>query len=333
MSSRVLHPSDPAYPAALAEVMPDAPLYLRGELPRVPGICIVGTREATEPALRLAYELAGAMIHAGYAVWSGGALGIDGAAHEGAIAARGATVVVSGSGLDRPYPPEHVALFDRVVASGGALLTHLHDRAPPIAPNFLARNRVLAAATIATVVVQAGVKSGARSTAQAARRCRRLLCGVPHSPWDERGAGCLAEIAAGAAPVRDSFDVLSVLGGAGHVVPPLRRRRADRAAPQQLPLTSGPARPGRAETAKSPERAGEKGPPAACARFVDGPPDLDSTAREVLAVLGSNPVHAEEVCEKTGISYRDASLALLTLTLQAVVVEGPAGLYRRARCC
>src|SRR6185503_16237641 len=123
------------------------------------------------------------------------------AAHEAALAVGGTTVVVSGSGLDRPYPREHTALFARVLEQGGALLARVPDATPPTPPGFLRRNELLAALTVATVVIEAGLKSGARSTAAAARRLGRPLCAVPHAPWDALGAGCALELARGARAV------------------------------------------------------------------------------------------------------------------------------------
>src|SRR6185312_3802986 len=208
---------------------------------------------------------------------------------------------VGGGGLDRPYPAGHAALFDRVVAEGGALVALVPDETPPRPSGFLHRNEVLAAATRATVVVEAGLRSGARSTAAAARRAGRTLCVVPHAPWDERGAGCAQELGWGAVPVASARDVMAAL----RCPPPpprvpRRRGRKDRpSSPATLPL------------------------PAITGLVPAG------TEGAILANLDDNPRHFDDLCERTGLPAQAVTGALLTLTLGAVVVEGPAGFFRR----
>lgn len=288
----LLSPTSDDYPPALrALASPDRPLpvlYLRGVLPRMPGLAVVGRREASEEARAFTRALVHELGGAGFAIWSGGALGIDAAAHEAALEAGAPTVVVAGGGLGRPYPPAHVPLFDRVLAHGGALLSHLPDTAPPTPPSFIARNRVLAAVTGATIVVEAGAKSGARSTAAAARKFGRLLFVVPHPPWSEAGAGCAAELVLGARAITGARDVLHALG---HAAPPARKAPA--LAPVQL--------------------------------------SLDPLEQAILRVLGNQPTHLDVIVEAVGQALPAVVGALLTLTLQAVVVEGPAGSYRRGQ--
>jgi DNA processing protein len=303
VTSISLPPDDPAYPPALADLgtsgRPPPTLWIRGTLPVQPAVAIVGTRQASDAALAFARTLAAELAAQGIAVWSGGAAGVDAAAHEGALDAGGVTVLVAGGGLDRPYPPQHRGLFERVVAAGGALVARVPDGTPPMAPLFLLRNEVLAALTLATVVVEAGLESGARSTVAAARRLGRHVCVVPHPPWDERGAGCALELVKGAVPVVSSAEVLATLGRP----PPPRRlpaRRGRRRAPEAtLPLPALPVDLGPVETA-------------------------------VLHALGERPAHQDEVCERTELGAPGVLGALLALTLGEVVVEGPAGFFRRA---
>lgn len=298
MTSTILSPGDPAYPVALAD-LPEArahkplpTLYTRGALPDASGVAVVGTRDASPRALAFARELAGDLARAGVAVWSGGAIGVDAAAHEGALDAGGVTVVIAGGGLDRPYPREHVPLFDRVVASGGALVARVPDREPPRPARFLQRNELLAALTAATVLVEAGFASGARSTAAAARRLARPLCVVPHAPWEPRGAGCALELARGARAITCAGDVLAAIGR------PAPRRRRARVRGATLPLFA--------------------------------PEGAEQAA--VYAALGDAPTHIDEVCERAGLPLPGVVGPLLTLTLRAVVVEGPAGFFRRVSC-
>jgi DNA processing protein len=299
-STKLLHPDAPDYPPALRALgAPDrAPptLHLRGALPPLPGIAVVGKREATDEARAFTRALVLDLAALRYAIWSGGALGIDASAHEAALEAGAPTVVVAGGGLDQPYPPEHAPLFARVLASGGALVSHLPDDTPPMRPGFLARNRVLAAITLATVVIEAGLQSGARSTAAAARRLGRPLCVVPHPPWSATGKGCAEELLLGAQPITSAADVVAAL---------------DKHAVTSLPTPRRPPRP-----RKKPTDPGVQ-------------LHLDPLEQAILRVLGNQPTHLDVICETVGAALPAVVGALLTLSLEAVVVEGPAGSYRR----
>ncbi len=129
-------------------------------------------------------------------VVSGGALGIDAAAHEGALDQGGATVAVLAGGVIQAYPSRHARLFARILQSGAVVSEHL-DVAPHPG-RFLARNRIIAALSAQVVVVQAPGKSGALSTAEHANEIGRPVWVVPASPWDPRGGGCLALLKHGA---------------------------------------------------------------------------------------------------------------------------------------
>lgn len=321
MTSTPLDPLDPRYPTALAGLTAPPVLYLRGALPVLPGVTMVGTRAATEAALDFTRTLAAELALAGLSVWSGGALGIDAAAHEGALDAGGVTVVIAGGGLDRPYPKEHVPLFDRVLASGGALLARAPDEAPPTPRGFILRNELLAALTVVTVVVEAGLRSGARSTAAAARRLGRPLCIVPHAPWDPRGAGCALELARGARAVTRASDVIDAVLALGPAPSALVRTLTTRAsAPKRAPASPRtPASP-RAPASERDER-----------RELD---TLDEESRAILAAIdaiGPAAAHLDEICERAARTPQVIMASLLTLTLRAVVVEGPPGFFRRVR--
>src|SRR5690348_13223843 len=128
MGSLVITPADPGYPEALVRLAPEGTpptLYLRGALPHARGVAVVGTREPTAEAAAFTRALVRDLAAQGLSIWSGGALGIDAAAHEAALACGAPTVVVMGGGLGRPYPREHAPLFERVVAHGGALLARV----------------------------------------------------------------------------------------------------------------------------------------------------------------------------------------------------------------
>lgn len=299
-------PGDPAFPQALFDLPAHklqgcAALFVRGTWPPRPGVAIVGTRNPTPEALEFTRNLAAAVTSAGWTVWSGGALGVDACAHTAAMDHGGTTVVVCPSGLDVTYPPEHADLFARVLSTGGALVSRFEDDVKPEQRYFHRRNDLLACLTFATVVIQASFVSGSRSTARAARRLGRPLYVVPHAPWDPRGQGCAAELALGARP----------LVSTGAFIEGLR----------QVALF-----PGRATREHPREPAGAA---RAIAQHARASHVCDAHAARVLEVIGEMPVHIDDLCEKSSLPFATVTAALLTLTLQAVVVEAPAGFYRR----
>lgn len=301
---------EPDYPPLLAD-LPRAPgLRVLGRLPEAAGVAIVGTRGASPGAYGFARALAGACVRRGLSVWSGGAAGIDGAAHEGALDAGGPTVVVLGGGLGQLYPPEHAELFDAVVTGGGALVSLFADDEHPTPPRFHARNAILAAATLVTIVVQAPRKSGARSTARHARRLGRPVGVVAHPPWDTLGAGCFDELTLGARVVCDVDDVLALVEQA-------RSARARRA----LDVHRGQL----ADAVSIPAASASEAARAASEHEFEP----SAAVAHVLAALEKTPLHVDDLCETTHLPPARVAEALLTLTLQAVVVEGPAGLWRR----
>ncbi len=140
-------------------------------------------------------------------VVSGGALGIDGAAHRGALEGGGRTTVVLGSGVDVAYPKRHAAMFQQIIATGGALVSMLPDGTGPRRHTFLQRNPLIAALADVVVVVEADVLSGSLSTARAARAFQKIVCAWPGS------RGCEALLATGAGVVEYPVDVVAALGG------------------------------------------------------------------------------------------------------------------------
>lgn len=190
---------------------PPQALWVRGALSRGPCVAIVGARGADWAGRRRARSIATGLARAGVTVVSGGARGIDGAAHEGALEGGGRTVVVLPGGVDVVYPPEHAALFARI-EEGGALVAEAPPGAPPIRRAFLKRNRIVAALADACLVVQADERSGSLATARVARRLGRPVLVVR---WERAGpldAGLRALARLGAEPVRSSGDVLVALG-------------------------------------------------------------------------------------------------------------------------
>jgi DNA processing protein len=206
----VIQLSAPEYPARLAGMpRPPATLYVHGILLPRPErvVAIVGARAASRARMDLAHRLAAELAGQGAVVVSGGAVGIDAAAHGGALAAGGTTVAVLAGGLDAPYPPRNRPLFDQIAARGGALVSTQPDGTPPLRRLFVGRNGVIAGLADAVVVIQAEVGSGSLHTARAAQRYGRLVAAAPGSP------GCEALLARGAAPVERAADLIDALAG------------------------------------------------------------------------------------------------------------------------
>jgi DNA processing protein len=208
--ARRIELGDADYPGGLRELEhPPQGLYVEGELPPLEhAVAIVGTRRVDAGGMRFARELASELARAGCTIVSGGAHGIDTAAHEGTLDVGGATVAVLPSRVDVPYPPRNRDMFASIASTGALVSEHALD---PVRfkSEFLARNRLIAALARVTVVVQAPVPSGALSTAVHARKLGRVVMAVPFSPWEVRGAGCLALLASGALMLRSSDDVLA----------------------------------------------------------------------------------------------------------------------------
>ncbi len=220
--ARCVVPSDEAYPAALAALpVPPPVLWLRGTpaLGAQRSVAIVGTRAASASALRFAHELATACARANLCVVSGLARGVDGAAHRGALDAHGATIGVLGTGVDIAYPPSHRAL-QREIATDGLLLSEIPIGERGHAGTFPQRNRLIAALSEITVVVEAGRESGALITARVAQELGRTVCAVPGSVHAPECAGSNALIQAGAQVLLSPDDLLSELGIASSAAAP-----------------------------------------------------------------------------------------------------------------
>lgn len=174
---------------------------------RLGGVCIVGARAATRAGREKAREIAAGLARAGVPVWSGGALGIDAAAHAGALSAGGSTVAVVAGGARTPYPSRNLPLFEAIVAAGGAVASPFGESTPIRRWQFVKRNQVLAELCRAVLVVEAGPRSGSLYTVAAARAARRPVAAVPGSPATS------ALLYQGAARVESADDLLEALAG------------------------------------------------------------------------------------------------------------------------
>lgn len=214
--ARIVRCGEPGFPSRVAAVWPQlgAPpwLIVRGQVPEVPALAVVGTRKPTADGVALARAIATAAARAGVLVVSGMARGIDQAAHRGAIEAGGRTVAVLGTGLGVDYPRGDTALHESIAAHG-ALVTELSHRAPPKPAHFLERNRIVAALSDAVVVVEGRARSGALQTARLAAGQGRDVWAVPGSPNAPASAAPLALIRDGAQVLVDPSDPVVALGG------------------------------------------------------------------------------------------------------------------------
>ncbi len=210
----VLTHADPLYPAPLREIhAPPLLLYVQGQiLPRDRlAIGVVGSRRATTYGLTAARKLSFQLAHAGVTVLSGLARGIDTAAHEGAVAAKGRTIAVIGSGLARLYPPENAALAERIASGHGAVVSEFPLLTEPDKQTFPQRNRIVSGWSSGLLVVEAPAWSGALITANNAADQGRSVYAVP-GPIDRPSSlGCNKLIQNGARLVLDAADILDDL--------------------------------------------------------------------------------------------------------------------------
>jgi DNA processing protein len=179
---------------------------------------VVGTRAATSYGEQVAADLAAGLVEHDVAVVSGGAYGIDGAAHRAALAAGGVTVAVLAGGLDIPYPAGHSALLHRICGDG-LLVTEYPPGVRPARHRFLTRNRLVAVFAGAAVVVEAGLRSGAANTAAWAAALGRVVGAVPGPVTSSASTGCHALLRAGAEVVTRAQDIVELVGRIGELAP------------------------------------------------------------------------------------------------------------------
>jgi len=226
--TRVLVPGDDDWPSGLADLGAAAPscLWVRGgsgALGRRRTVAVVGARAATAYGERVAVDLAVGVVEAGFVVVSGGAYGIDAAAHRGALAVGGRTLVVVAGGVDRAYPAGNARLVEEAVAAGGAVVGEVPPGGLPTRSRFLQRNRLIAALGAATVVVEAAWRSGALSTAHHAARAGRPVGAVPGPVTSTASAGCHRLLRDGLAVcVTDAAEVVELAGVLGADAAPER---------------------------------------------------------------------------------------------------------------
>lgn len=208
--ARYLFHDQPDYPALLAELENAPPIVTcRGRLAlaSAPCVALVGARNASAAAVKLARDFGSALAEAGFTVVSGLARGIDGAAHEGAFPA---TIGVIASGIDITYPPQHEALQERI-AQEALLIAEQPPGTEPRGRHFPRRNRIIAGLALGTLVIEAAPQSGSLITARLAGEAGREVMAIPGSPLDARSLGCNQLIREGAVLVQTPGEVVELL--------------------------------------------------------------------------------------------------------------------------
>ncbi len=300
--------ADPLYPKALL-ALDDPPLVLyamgsRSVLAQLAGkehandIAIVGSRNPTPQGEANARSFAASFAASGMHVVSGLALGVDGAAHAGALDAydaaprsAGSTIAIVGTGLDRVYPKKHYELAHRI-ASSGIIFSEFPVGTPPLAANFPKRNRIISALTQGTLVVEAAVKSGSLITARLAAEQGKDVFAIPGSIHSALSKGCHLLIKQGAKLVESAQDVLQEL---------------------QYPVSLGtPARDGSSSAGTAEDDA-----PSA------------STDEALLTALGYDPVSLDALIARTGIDAAHLQARLFELEMSGDVARLPGGLFQR----
>ena len=297
---RVAVLGDPAYPAELLNIEdPPLMLYMLGTLAFqaeaatktiANSLAIVGSRNPTPQGESNARQFAKAFGSAGICVVSGLALGIDGAAHDGAMLGGGETIAVVGTGLDRVYPKKHLTLAHRI-ARQGMLISEFALGTPPLTANFPRRNRIISGLSRGTLVVEAALQSGSLITARLAAEQGKEVFAIPGSIHSPQSRGCHALIKQGAKLVEVAQDVLEEL----KLMP---------ASPAAEPLPTDDAQTQEAEAATEDEDP-------------------------LLAALGFDASSLDALQARTGLPTPHLQAQLLTLELDGKVARLPGGLFQR----
>ena len=313
--SHVLTLADEAYPRTLLDIAdPPVLLYVKGDpaLLQRPAIALVGARSATAQGEANAAAFAQSLAEAGLTIVSGLALGVDAAAHRGALAAGsvgspgGGTVAVIGTGIDRIYPARNAALA-REIAVSGAIVSEFPLGTPPLQHNFPRRNRIIAGLSQGVLVVEAALNSGSLITARLATETGREVFAIPGSIHSPLSRGCHRLIRDGAKLVETAEDVVEELRG-----------RLGWPAPAVAPAASAG---GRRRRGTEPAAPAEAPPQAALA--------LDGETARVLEAIGHDPVDLDTIAARCGLTVDALYAILLPLELEGRLAQLPGGRFQR----
>lgn len=294
--------ADSTYPQSLLTI-PDPPvlLYVRGNPARLgqPGLSVVGARSATAQGVANAEAFSHSLAGAGLAIVSGLALGIDAAAHRGALAAEGTTIAVIGTGADRVYPAHNRALAHQIAAHG-AIVSEYPLGTPPLPHNFPRRNRIIAGLGLGVLVVEAAVGSGSLITARLAADCGREVFAIPGSIHSPLARGCHRLIRDGAKLVETASDVLEELRWSG-------------VTGERMPIARNTPQTARTLPAQA---------------SLAPPPDDDQT-RRVIDALGHDPTDLDTLATRSGLTLDALYAILLPLELDGHISRMPGGRFQR----
>ncbi|MDD5141308.1 MAG: DNA-processing protein DprA [Verrucomicrobiales bacterium] len=288
----VLISSDENYPESLRQIYdPPLVLYVKGELTAKDknAVAMVGSRQTTHYGIETARKLAYQLAYVGVTVVSGGARGIDTAAHQGALSGKGRTIAVLGTGINLIFPPENNELFERIAANG-AVITQFPFNRPADKQSFPIRNRIVAGMTLGTVVVEANLSSGALITANFATEYGRQVFAVPGRIDSPRSKGCHDLIKKGAKLCEGVEDILSEFE---YLFPTSNRR------------------PSPGETGVLPAL------------------ELSENEKMVYDSLNHEELSTDEVIRKCGLPSSAVSVALFSLEMKRAVKQLPGKLFVR----
>jgi len=308
---RLLRCTEADFPPQLENIpQPPAVLFVVGDasLLLYPQVAIVGARGASAAGLAHARAFARALADAGFAITSGMADGIDGAAHTAALDAGAKTLAVIGTGADRVYPRKHHALARRIAAHG-VLVSEFPPGTPARPDHFPRRNRIISGLALGTLVIEAGLRSGSLITARLAAEQGREVFALPGSIHNPLARGCHRLIRDGARLVETAAEIVETLTPAARMLGGELAARLDAVGGETL----GPAQ-------------AEGGANLACAHSGEWG---DSEYRRLLAELGHAPTTLDELVQRTGQSAAALSAMLLMLELEARVEPLPGNRYQR----
>ncbi len=286
---------DPLYPRLLREIPRPPPLlYVRGDPSclSLPQLAIVGSRNPSGGGSENAERFAHYLAERGFAITSGLALGIDAAAHRGALRAGGKTIAVMGTGIDLIYPSRHRQLAQEIVDSGGALVSEFPLGTSSHASNFPQRNRIISGLSGGTLVVEAAVQSGSLITASYALQHDREVFAIPGSIHNPLARGCHQLIRQGATLVETAQDIVDQLAG----LLSYKRQEVKTARAVQPELFAEPA-------------------------VVDVEPQLGEDEQRLLQALGYDPLPVDLLAERTGLDVGTLSAQLIGLEIKGLIQQ------------
>ena len=311
--THLLLPGEEGYPKRLRQI-PRAPhlLFVQGAatLDDELSVSIVGTRAASEYGLRHTRRIAQELAKSGVCIVSGLALGVDAAAHEGALSANGRTIAVLGGALDKFYPEENRALRDRILEAGGSVVSEYPMGVAPNRYSFLLRNRIIAGLSQGTLVTEGPLRSGALRTASDAGDYGREVFALPGSVDAPNSALPHKLLADGAHLATNGADILCILAPQlGQEIAALRREETTRTKKAAI-------------RKEEPQVHEEKSAPAI-------PEDLPSEERAVLMALVDGEKDFDALCEETGMDGAALGTVLMGLEMEGLITSLPGLRYAR----